>query len=334
MKIDCFAARSAAAPLEPFRYTPDELGPFDVEIEITHCGICHSDLHLINDDWGVSIYPLVPGHEIVGTVVELGKHVTHIEKGQRVGVGWQRSACLTCNYCLAGEENLCEQQQATCVGHFGGFAKAIRADSRFAFAIPEALESENAAPLLCGGITVFSPLRNFGISPTMKVGVVGIGGLGHLAVQFARAFGCEVTAFSSSPEKENEARELGAHHFVASTDENALRAAAGSLDFILSTVSADLNWPVYLDILRPKGKLCLVGVPRHNLTIPAFPLIGSQKTVCGSPIGGRARIIEMLEFAARHGIKARTEAVPMSEVNEALQKVAANRARYRMVLVN
>ncbi|RME20079.1 MAG: NAD(P)-dependent alcohol dehydrogenase [Candidatus Zixiibacteriota bacterium] len=332
MQINCQAAMTEKARLEAFSYEPSELGPFDIDVEITHCGICHSDLHLVNNDWGISTYPLVPGHEIIGTVTAAGPMVTHLAVGQRVGIGWQRSACLQCETCLAGEENLCAKSEATCVGHYGGFATAIRTDSRFAFAIPEALDSENAAPLLCAGVTVFTPLKHFNVRPMMRVGVIGIGGLGHLAVQFARAFGCEVTAFSSSPDKEAEAKALGAHHFLSSRDQQALEAAAGSLDFILSTVNVDLDWTTYLNILRPNGKLCQLGLPPSPLTVPILPLLFGRKSVCSSPIGGRRDMIDMLEFAARHNIVAKTELMPLGQVNDALARLAENKARYRIVL--
>ena len=329
-----YAAKGPKAALERFEYEPHPLGPYEIELSITHCGICHSDLHLIDDDWGISEYPLLPGHEIVGEVAELGNEVRSLEKGDRVGIGWQRSSCGECPMCIGGDENLCATGEATCVRHHGGFADAIRADSRFAFRIPEPLSSENAGPLLCGGITVYSPLRRYNVRPPMKVGVIGIGGLGHLALQFASAFGCEVTAFSSSPEKEDEARFFGADHFVNSRDKEALEAAAGSQDFILSTVHVDLDWSLYLNALRMKGNLCFVGANPGNLEVPTFGLILGAKSVSGSPIGGRAAMHEMLEFAARHGIEAKTEVMPMNQVNEALDKVRHNLARYRMVLKN
>lgn len=334
MTVKCYAARAARQQLEPFQYEPETLAPWDVELKITHCGICHSDLHLIDDDWDMSEYPLVPGHEIVGVVNAVGTNVKHLSHGQRIGVGWQKATCLNCEFCFRGEENLCPEGQATCMGHYGGFAESIRVDSRFAFPIPEKLASENAAPLLCGGVTVYSPLRRYGVRAHMKVGVVGIGGLGHLAVQFANAFGCEVTAFSSTPEKEAEARNLGAHRFILSSDAKAMDDAANSLDFILSTVFVNLNWETYLNILRPNGKLCVVGASATPMTIPAFPLLVGQKTICGSVIGGRALIQEMLEFSARHGIEARTEVLPLSEVNAAIEKLRNGQARYRLVLRN
>ncbi|MDD5425700.1 MAG: NAD(P)-dependent alcohol dehydrogenase [candidate division Zixibacteria bacterium] len=334
MHIKGYAVRQAKLSLEKFEYKAEELGAWDVEIAITHCGICHSDIHLIDDDWHISQYPLLPGHEIIGQIVAAGARVNHLHIGQRVGVGWQRSACLKCEQCLAGDDNLCEESHATCVGHYGGFAESIRTDSRFVFAIPDRLSSENAAPLLCAGITVYSPLKHFHVRPSMKAGVIGIGGLGHLALQFTRAFGCEVTAFSTSPDKEAEAKSFGAHHFINSRDPSQMQTAAGKLDFILSTVFADLDWTGYMNLLKPRGNLCFVGAAASPVQIPVFSLITGQKSISGSPIGSRSAMNEMLEFAARHNIKAKTEVLPMTEVNRAIQKVRDNKARYRMVLVN
>jgi uncharacterized zinc-type alcohol dehydrogenase-like protein len=257
--------------------------------------------------------------------------VRGLAAGDRVGVGWQRGACLACEACLAGDENLCAENQATCVFNHGGFADAVRVDSRFAFRIPDGLASDAAAPLLCGGATVYSPLRRW-VRSSMKVGVIGIGGLGHLALQFSRAMGCEVTAISTSPDKEAEARSFGAHRFVATREKNALRSAAGSLDFILSTVFASQDWPGLVGVLRPNGVLCVVGGPPEPISVPAFALIGAQKTIAGSVIGGRPTIREMLEFAARHGVAAKTELRPMSEADAGLAHVRAGKARYRVVL--
>lgn len=334
MKIDCYAAQEAKAPLEKFDYLSLNPGPWDVEVKISHCGICHSDAHLVDNDWGISQYPLVPGHEIVGTVSAMGSSVKHLKAGQRVGIGWQCSSCMSCEWCISGKEKLCAEIGGTCLGNHGGFANAIVVDGRFAFALPDDLESENAAPLLCGGITVFAPLIHFGIRPTMKVGVIGVGGLGHLALQFYKAWGCEVTAFSTTSEKEKEAKDFGAHRVLNSKNSETLKANAATLDFIISTAPGDLDWGAYLDVLRPEGKICVVGVPQNPISIPAFPLIAGQKTVCGSPIGGRNDIETMLAFAARHGVKARTESFAMSEVNPAMDRVRNNQARYRVVLKN
>ncbi|MGZ3461496.1 MAG: NAD(P)-dependent alcohol dehydrogenase, partial [Archangium sp.] len=295
-------------------------------------GICHSDLHLVNDDWKLSRYPLVPGHEIVGTVAQVGAEVKGLAPGQRVGVGWQSGSCGTCEWCEHGEENLCADSRATCLPGPGGFADRIRLSARFVLPIPEALPSCDAAPLLCGGITVYTPLREHGIGAHSRVGVIGVGGLGHLALQFARALGAEVTAFSTSPDKEAEARALGAHRFVATREPSALKRVRGSFDFLLSTVAADLPWPDYVAALRPRGGLCFVGVPPSAVSLPAFPLISGNKTVSGSNTGSPALIREMLEVAARNGVRARTERFPLADVNVALGRVARNEVRYRAVL--
>ena len=332
--VSSYAAMKRGAALSSFSYSPKEVGPFDVAIAISHCGICHSDVHLVDNDWGISEYPLVPGHEVVGTVNRVGESVTHLKPGDRVGVGWQRSSCLQCEWCISGRENLCSQSQATCVGHFGGFADSMITDSRFAFKIPQALDSAATAPLLCGGITVFSPFRKFSVAPGARVGVIGIGGLGHLALRFARAFGCEVTAISSSTQKEKDAIKFGAHHFLLGSDARALKAHRSHFDFILNTAHATLDWKLYLDMLRPDGTLCFVGVPPDEVKVPVFALVGGRKSICGSPIGGRAQISEMLEFCAVHQVMAQVETVPMSQANEALERTRKNKAHYRMVLKN
>ncbi|MDA0691549.1 MAG: NAD(P)-dependent alcohol dehydrogenase [Nitrospinae bacterium] len=334
MSIRCYAAKNPKERLETFQYEPKPLERHEVAVKISHCGICHSDIHLLDNDWGITNYPFVPGHEIVGTIQALGADVQGLSQGERVGIGWQRSACLRCEYCVRGLENLCPQIKDTCVFNHGGFAEFIHIDGRFAFPLPEALDSETTAPLLCGGVTVYSALNHYGVRPSMKVGVIGIGGLGHLALQFANAMGCEVTAFSSTPQKQAEARGLGAHHFVFDGDSQTLEKVASTQDFILSTVSADLNWESYVDALRPGGKLCFVGVPKEPIKISAFSLIVGQNSICGNPIGSRTDIREMLDFAALHNIKACTEAMPMSEVNAGLDRVRDNQVRYRVVLTN
>lgn len=331
MTISAYAASAAKQALAPYSYEPAPLSPWDVEIEISHCGICHSDVHLIDGDWSVAQFPLVPGHEIVGTVTQAGQTSGHAP-GARVGVGWQRSACFDCEMCRAGHENLCPRQGATCVGHPGGFARAIRVDGRFAFPVPASMDAAAAAPLLCGGATVFSPMRRWGVTRSTRVGVIGIGGLGHLALRFLRAMGCETTAFTSSPDKRAEALRLGATDATSSTHAGELRAQAGRFDFLLCTVPARLDWISYVHALRPNGVLCLVGAPPGLLQLPAAQLLTGQKVVCGSDIGSRASITEMLAFAAEHGIGAQVEVKPMAEVNDAVQRVRDNAARYRMVL--
>lgn len=333
-QIQGLAAHAAGAELLPFKYQPGELGARDVEIGISHCGICHSDLHLISNDWGISQYPFIPGHEVVGKVTAVGSEVRSLQVGQRVGLGWQSNSCGECEWCTRGLENLCAQADATCVHRHGGYADRVRANARFVIPIPDALGSENAAPLLCGGITVYNPLRANGVNPSSRVGVVGIGGLGHLAIQFARVFGAEVTAFSTSPEKEAEAKALGAHRFVNTRESRSLKDVAGSFDFILNTANADQDWGIYIQALRPTGTLCFVGVPPSPVSLQVFPLISGLRTVTGSPIGSPHQLREMLDVAARHGVKAQTESFPMAKANEAIEKVKKNKVRYRAVLAN
>ncbi len=333
-EIHGLAVHAAGAQLLAYRYDPGELQADEVEVKISHCGVCFSDVHLIDNDWGTSKYPFIPGHEVVGTVSAVGSLVKDRTVGERVGVGWQANSCGICEWCRRGEEHLCAKSQPTCVGRNGGYAERIRVNARFAIPVPEAIESENAAPLLCGGITVYSPLRNHGVGPASRVGVIGIGGLGHIGLQFARAFGAEVTAFSTSKDKEKEAKQMGAHHFVSTRETAALKKVAGSFDFILSTAGADQDWPGYINALRPKGVLCVVGAPPKPVAVPAFALIGGQKAIAGSPTGSPSDLAEMLRVAGRHGVKAVTERFPMAKANDAVARVRKNQVRYRAVLAN
>ena len=329
--FSAFAARAAREALAPYAYEPAPLGPDDVEVQISHCGICHSDLHLIDNDWSSSKYPLVPGHEIVGVVAAAGRACA-LEVGQRVGVGWQRSACLSCDLCRAGHENLCAKQQAVCVGHPGGFADRIRLDGRFAFPLPTALEDAQTAPLLCAGVTVFAPLRRWGVREGSRVGVIGIGGLGHLALKFLRAMGAQATAFTSSPDKRDEAIRLGADDALSSTSIKEIRAQAGRFDLLLCTAPGKLDWIGFVETVKPNGVLCLVGAAPGLMQISPAQLLLSQRVICGSDIGSPGAIREMLAFAAAHGIGAQVETAPLVEVNTALARVRENRVRYRMVL--
>jgi uncharacterized zinc-type alcohol dehydrogenase-like protein len=332
--IQGLAVHAAGAHLLPYKYDAGELGADEVEVKISHCGVCHSDVHLIDNDWGLSKYPFIPGHEIVGTIKKVGSRVTARKVGERVGIGWQADSCGVCEWCRQGEEHLCAQSQPTCVGRNGGYADAIRVNWRFAVAVPASLDSEHVAPLLCGGITVYSPMRNLGVRPSSRVGIIGIGGLGHMGLQFAKAFGAEVTAFSTSKDKEEEALTLGAHHFVNTRATNAMKKLAGSFDLLLSTVSADQDWMGYINALRPKGTLCVVGVPPSPIALQAFALIGQQRAVAGSPTGSPHDLAEMLDVAARHNVKAVTERFAMDKANEAVAKVKKNQVRYRAVLAN
>jgi len=333
-EIRGLATHAAGAQLLPYKYAVDEIGPHEVQVKISHCGVCYSDVHLIDNDWGISKYPFIPGHEIVGTVTAVGSDVLDRKVGERVGIGWQADSCGICEWCRQGDEHLCAKAQPTCVGRNGGYADAIRVNSRFAIPVPEALNSENVAPLLCGGITVYSPLRNWLARPSSRVGVIGIGGLGHMGLQFARAFGCEVTAFSTSKDKEPEARELGAHHFVNTRDNSELKAVMGSFDLILSTVSADQDFQSFVNALRPKGTLVVLGASPSPLQISAFSLLGGQKAIAGSPTGSPRDLHEMLDVAARHNVQAITEKFAMKDANKAVERVKKNQVRYRAVLAN
>lgn len=330
--IQGYAVHAAGAELLPYKYDPGELNPYDVEVRVTHCGVCHSDAHLIDNDWGTSQYPLIPGHEIVGTVSAIGSAVLGFTVGERVGIGWQANSCGRCEWCRKGEENLCANAQPTCVHRHGGFAEALRVNARFAVPLPEALDSETAAPLLCAGITVYSPIRALGINPASRVGVIGVGGLGHLALQFARVFGAEVTAFSTTAAKEKEVLELGAHHFVNSRESKSVNGLAGSFDLIISTINADLDWAAFVNTLRPHGTLCFVGAPAKPISLPAFPLISVARSVCGSNTGSPGRISEMFDVAARHGVKAKIERFKMADANQALKRLRKSQVRYRAVL--
>lgn len=331
MPIQAYASHSAKSALALFEYEPAPLRPHDVEVTISHCGVCHSDLHLLDGEWGGS-YPMVCGHEVVGTITACGNAVDPSRMGQRVGIGWQRGACLACDYCLRGEENLCEANEATCNGHYGGFARAIRLDERFCHPLPNGLASETVAPLLCAGITVYAPLRRYQANAHTRVGVVGIGGLGHLALQFARAMGCHVTAFTTSERKAEEAQTLGAHQAVITTQAGALRRVSRTLDLLIVTVAADLNWYDYARTLRANGTMCFVGAASSTVNIPIGALVSRQWQITGGNIGGRALMREMLAFADTHRITAQTEVLPFHDVNTALDRLRQNDVRYRFVL--
>ncbi|MBD1846612.1 NAD(P)-dependent alcohol dehydrogenase [Cyanobacteria bacterium FACHB-63] len=330
--IHAYAAKTAGGTLETFEYDPGALRDQEVEINVEYCGICHSDLSMLKNDWGMSQYPIVPGHEVVGTIAAVGDQVTTLKIGQRVGLGWFSHSCLHCSSCMSGDQNLCATAEQTIVGRYGGFADKVRAFEEWVTPLPEGLDPAKAGPMFCGGITVFNPIVQFDVQPTDKVGVIGIGGLGHMALRFLKAWGCEVTAFSTNPDKAAEAQEMGATHFVNSRDPEAIKAVAESFDFILSTVNADLDWGAYINALRPKGRLHFVGVVPGAIQLGAFPLISGQKSVSGSPLGSPATVAKMLEFAMRHGIEPMTETFAFDQINEALAHLETGKARYRIVL--
>ncbi len=330
--INAYAAMEAGGEVTPFAYDPGPLGHNDIEIEVEHCGICHSDLSMLDNEWGIANFPLVPGHEVAGTIRTVGKGVSHLQVGQRVGLGWHAGYCMTCPQCMRGDHNLCADAQGTIVNRHGGFADKVRAHAASAVVLPAAIDVQRAGPLFCGGITVFNPLIQFGVQPTDRVAVIGIGGLGHLALQFLNAWGCRVTAFTSSDAKRSEALDLGAHETINSRDPDEVKAAAGQFDLVISTVNVKLDWNTYVETLKPKGRLHFVGAALEPLDLSLFPLLMGQRSVSSSPVGSPGTIARMLDFAARHDIQPVIETFPMDQVNAAMDRLRSGQARYRIVL--
>lgn len=331
-QIRGWAATAPGQPLMPQGYDPGPLGAEEVEVAVDYCGICHSDLSMIDNEWGMARYPFIPGHEVIGRVVALGPQAKGLQLSQRVGIGWTAQTCMHCRPCLSGDQHLCAEAVPTIGGRHGGFADKLRAHWAWTIPLPHGIDLASAGPLLCGGITVLKPLLAYGIRPTARVGVVGIGGLGHMAVKFAAAWGCEVTAFTSTAAKADEARDFGAHRVLASRDAAAIGAIAGSLDLLLITVNVPMDWNALLTTLAPKGRMHVVGAVLEPIPVPAFSLIVGQRDVSGSPTGSPADIATMLAFAARHDIRPQVELFPMGQVNEALGHLRAGKARYRIVL--
>lgn len=333
-KIRGYAATAKGGKLQPFEYDPGPLGDDQVEIQVSHCGICHSDLSMIDNEWGISAYPLVPGHEVVGTISAVGAHVRHLQPGLRVGLGWFSSSCMVCHECMTGNHNLCRQAEQTMIGRYGGFAERVRCRAAWAVPLSAEIAVTKAGPLFCGGITVFNPLTQFGVKATDRVGVVGIGGLGHLALQFLNKWGCEVFAFTSSASKDAEAKQLGAHRVVHSNDAEQLKKIAGVLDFVIVATNAALDWSLYLKTLSPKGRLHFVGAVASPLQVTPVELLGGQSTISGTPLGSPATMTTMLDFCARHAIAPVIEEFPFSRINEGLDRLRSGKARYRVVLTN
>ncbi len=332
MEIQALAAMARGGDLEPFAYRTPELGPHDVRVRVLACGICRSDVHMIDDDWKTSHYPLVPGHEVVGTVEEAGPLVATLKAGDRVGVGWQRGACFACRDCLAGLENLCASSRSLIGDGHGGFADRLVVDGRFAFPLPPSIPDDEAGPLLCGGATVYSALRAAGMAGGQEIGVVGLGGLGHLAVQFAARLGNRVTVFTGTPDKAIGAEGLGASEVVALEAGRPPRLLARALDVVLVTAPAALDWKGFLRLLGTGGTLSFVASEGSPLAFPADFLMFGRKRVTGSVIGGRGEIAEMLDVAARFGVRPRVEVFPLAEANAALRAVRRNAVRHRAVL--
>ena len=291
-------------------------------------------MSMMNNDWGMTQYPIVPGHEIIGEIVAVGNAVKNLKVGDKVGLGWMSSSCMSCSQCMSGDHNLCANSEGTIIGRHGGFAEYVRSHWSWAIPIPEGMDLSKAGPLLCGGITVFSPIFLSNLKPTDSVGVIGIGGLGHLAIKFLKHWGCDVIAFSSNPSKKDEILSMGANKVINSKDSEELKSVSGKLKFILNTTNVSLDWDSYLTALSPKGKLHTVGAVLEPMEIPAFSLIMGDKSVGGSPIGSPEIIRIMLDFCNRHNIYPNVEEFPMEEVNEAIEHLEQGKARYRIVLKN
>jgi len=344
-KINAYAAFSPAGYIRPWSYTPRPIGDRDIEVKITHCGICHSDLHTMDQGqgWGKTNYPVVVGHEIVGHVVKKGKKVDHLDIGDRVGVGAQVGSCMkdTCYDCKSGDNNHCTKGVFTYngkyedgKGSYGGYAERIRVSSDFALKIPDNIPSDLAAPLFCAGVTVYSPLREHGVTKNTKVAITGMGGLGHLAVQFANKMGAHVTVISHSKSKQKDAATLGAHAFLDSADKKAM-AVTRQFDLILVTAAyPGIDWNNLLSLCRVRGKVVLVGAPEEEVHFDPFNVILGSKNFCGSIIGSTGTIQEMLDFCSRNDVRPVVQNLPMHQVNEGVEAVRNGTVRYRIVLEN
>lgn len=332
MNVKAYAVTKAKGDFEPFEFELGDIDPYEVDISVESCGICHSDLSMVDDEWGMAQFPLVPGHEVVGKVSAVGDHVTHVKVGDRVGLGWHAGYCMMCDQCMSGDHNLCSSAEPTIAGRHGGFADTVRAKAPSVVKIPDGLNASEAGPLLCGGIAMFNPMVQAGLSPTDSVGVIGIGGLGHMGLKFASAWGCHVTAFTSDS-KRQEAINMGAHDTINSRDREAIKAAAGRFDLVLSTVNVSLDWNAVLATLKPRGRLMMPGAVTEPLDINLLPdMMFKQLSVGSSPVGAPVVIRHMLDFAARHDIAPVNEHFPMSKVNDAFEHLRSDKARFRIVL--
>ncbi|PKO93294.1 MAG: hydroxyacid dehydrogenase [Betaproteobacteria bacterium HGW-Betaproteobacteria-10] len=342
MKVSGFAAQSASDALAPFRFERRDPRPDDVEIEILYCGVCHSDLHMARNDWGWSFYPMVPGHEIIGRVVGLGAAVTRFKLGENVGIGCMVDSCQHCAACEQGLEQYCEEGHTLTYGSkdridgmttYGGYSEKIVATERFVVKVPENLNLAGAAPLLCAGITTWSPLRHWQVGPGSKVAIVGLGGLGHMGIKLAKALGAEVTLLTRSPGKASDARRLGADHIVLSSEDAEMAAVKNRFDLIIDTVPCQHDVNPYLPTLALNGTLVLVGLLGDLApTLSTVPLILGRKAVAGSVIGGIAETQEMLDFCGQHGITSEIEVIKMQEINAAYERMLKNEVKYRFVI--
>ncbi len=336
-----YAAPAAKVPLGPYSFERREPGAHDVLIDIQYCGICHTDIHQVRDEWGPGIYPMVPGHEIAGVVAAVGGAVTKFKIGDKVGVGCFVESCRSCASCQEGLEQYCasgglvftyNSREKDGTPTMGGYSDKIVVDENYVLRMPENLPLDACAPLLCAGITLFSPLRHWNAGPGKKVAIIGLGGLGHVGVKLAHAMGAEVTVLSQSLKKQEDGKKLGADHFLATSDPATFETCKGTFDLIISTVSADLEWAKHVDLLRPSGSLVVVGIPVQPMAVPAFPLVMGRRSVAGSMIGGIAETQEMLDYCAEKGITCDVEVIPMNAVNEAYERILKSDVRYRFVI--
>lgn len=336
-----FAAQDAASGLSPWDFERRMPGPHDVQIEIRYCGVCHTDIHFVRNDWGISIYPLVPGHEIVGIVTGVGNQVTRFEEGDTVGVGCLVDSCRTCDNCSKGLEQYClngnvltyswlEKDGKTVT--YGGYSNQIVVAEDFVVRVSDTLPLEKVAPLLCAGITTYSPLKKWGISTGHKVGVVGLGGLGHMAVQFAASFGAEVTVLSTSPAKEQDARRLGAHKFLFTRDEQQVKNGTSYFDYIIDTIATAHDYNLYVNMLKTDATLICLGAPPDPIQIAAFPLLFQRRKIAGSLIGGLAETQEMLDYCAKHNITAEVEVIDIKDIDRAYERMEKSDVKFRFVI--
>jgi uncharacterized zinc-type alcohol dehydrogenase-like protein len=339
--VKAFAAQDPKTPLAPWSLDRRDPKPNDVQIEILYCGVCHSDLHTVRNEWGGTVYPCVPGHEIVGRVTAVGKDVKGFKPGDLAGVGCLVDSCKECDNCKEGLEQYCSngmvgtyngQQKDGSGNTYGGYSKSIVVREEFVLRIPTNLPLDGVAPLLCAGITTYSPLRHWKVGKGQKVAVLGLGGLGHMGVKLAVAMGADVTMLSHTPSKEKDAKRLGAHHFILTSDQEQLKSAMGSFDFILDTVSADHDYNFYLGLLRTNGVMVCVGAPSTPAEVPAFNLIFGRKSIAGSLIGGIPETQEMLDFCAEHNIVSDIEVIAIKDINEAYERMLKGDVRYRFVI--
>ncbi len=340
METKAYAAKSAQSVLEPYSFSRRPVGPNDVKIDIEYCGVCHSDIHQARNEWGGSIFPMVPGHEIVGTVSQVGSKVTKFKVGDLAGVGCFVDSCRKCESCKEGLEQYCDtgmtgtynSRYADGSPTYGGYSSTYVVDENYTLHIPKNLELAAVAPLLCAGITTYSPLRHWKVSKGHRIGVIGLGGLGHMAVKFAASFGAEVTVFSTSHSKEKDAARLGAHHFVSTSDADPFKNLQNSFDFLFNSVSAPHDLMGFMPLLKRDGTMIIVGVPPKSTNLDAFPLIGKRRQIGGSLIGGIAETQEMLDYCGKHGITSDVEVIAAKDINTAYERMLKGDVRYRFVI--